>query len=384
MHPENSSFFGRFAIRHGLAITFIAAALCLAGGYAALHTPSSVFPETNFPRVVVLVDNGIVPADQMMATVTRPIEEAVKEIPGSLTVRSATERGSAPINVFLNWHVDMVQAELYVLGRLAEIRNDLPPTVTTSVTRVTFSAFPIMGVSLTSPTRDLMSLWETGEYNLKPRFLQIPGVASVDIVGGHTPEYHVELNLPQLQAAGLAPSDVTDALAKNNLLSPAGMIEQDYHLYLATVDGRARSVADLEGIVVAVHSGHPILLSDVARVERAPVPSYTIVTAEGRNAVLLNINSQPDGSTLAIASAVKEQLAQLRKQLPPDTKLAFFYDQSSFVQESVGSVWEAIAFGLILSIAILYLFLRNWGTVLTAIVAIPVTVLITFISLQLV
>ena len=384
MQPARSSFFGRFAIRHGLAIAFVAAALCLAGVYAALHMPSSVFPKTDFPRVVILVDNGIVPADQMMATITRPIEEAVKEIPGSLTVRSATERGSAQINVFFNWHVDMVQAELYVLGRLAEIRSDLPPTVTTSVTRVTFSAFPIIGVSLTSPTRDLMSLWEAGEYNLKPRFLQIPGVASVDLVGGNTPEYHVNLNLQRLQAAGLSPSDVTDALAKNNLLSPAGMIEENYHLYLTTVDGRARSVADIEEIVIGVRGGHPIRLADLAQVERAPAPAYTIVTAEGRNAVLLNINSQPDGSTLDIASAVKAQLAQLRQELPPDMKLAFFYDQSSFVQDSVGSVWEAIAFGLILSVAILYLFLKNWGTVLTAIVAIPITVLITFISLQLV
>jgi len=384
MNPGKSSSIGRGAIRHSLAITFIAAALCLAGVYAALHTSSSVFPETNFPRVVILVDNGIVPADQMMATVTRPIEEAVKEIPGCVTVRSATERGSAQINVFFNWHVDMVQAELFVLGRLAEIRSDLPPTVTTSVTRVTFSAFPIIGVSLTSSTRDLMSLWETGEYNLKPRFLQIPGIASVDILGGHTPEYHVELNLPQLQAAGLAPSDVTDALTKNNLLSPAGVIEENYHIYLTTVDGRARSPADIAGTVIAFRSGHPIRLADVARIERAPEPAYTIVTAEGRNAVLLNINSQPDGSTLDIAAALQEQLAQLRKELPPDMKLAFFYDQSSFVRESVRSVWEAIGFGLLLSVAILYLFLKNWGAVLTAIVTIPVTVLITFISLRLV
>jgi len=382
MNPGPDSFFGRFATRHALATIFVTVALCLAGIYAALHTSSSVFPTTDFPRVVILVDNGIVPADQMMATVTRPIEEAVKEIPGSLTVRSATTRGSAQINVFFNWHVDMVQAELYVLGRLAEVKGSLPPGVTTSVTRVTFSAFPIIGVSLTSPTRDLMSLWETGEYNLKPRFLQIPGIASVDIVGGHTPEYDVTVDPERLQAAGLGLADVTDSLTKNNLLSPAGMIEENYHLYLATVDGRARSPEDIGQSVIAVRGAHPIRVSDVARVQRAPEPSYTVVTAEGRNAVLLNINSQPDGSTLDIAAAVKEQLAQLRRELPPDMKLAFFYDQSSFVKESVGSVWEAIVFGLILSVAILFFFLKNWGTVLTAIVTIPVTVLVTFISIH--
>ena len=85
------------------AIAFICVALCLGGVYAAFHMPSSVFPQTNFPRVVILVDNGVMPADEMMATITRPIEEAMKDIPGSVTVRSATGRGSAEINVFFNW-----------------------------------------------------------------------------------------------------------------------------------------------------------------------------------------------------------------------------------------------------------------------------------------
>ena len=121
---------GRFATRNALAIVFITLALCLAGVYAALKMPSSVFPQTNFPRCVILVDNGVMPADEMMATITRPIEEAMKDIPGAVSVRSATGRGSAEVNVFFNWQVDMVQSELYVLGRLAQIRSTLPPTAT--------------------------------------------------------------------------------------------------------------------------------------------------------------------------------------------------------------------------------------------------------------
>src|SRR2546430_2725878 len=122
------SHLGSFAIRHRLAITFISIALCLAGMYAARRMPSSVFPQTNFPRVVILVDNGVMPADEMMATITRPIEEAMKDIPGSLTIRSAMGRGAAEINVFFSWQADMVQSELYVLGRLGQIRSTLPAT----------------------------------------------------------------------------------------------------------------------------------------------------------------------------------------------------------------------------------------------------------------
>jgi CzcA family heavy metal efflux pump len=383
MTSTASSRLGRFATRHALSITFVAVALCLAGIVSALHTPSSVFPRTNFPRVVILVNNGIMPADEMMATVTRPIEEAMKDIPGAVSVRSATKRGSAQINVFFNWHVDMQQSELYVLGRLAQIRGRLPAAAETEIERVTFSAFPIIGISLTSTNRDSMDLWETANYQLKPLFLQIPGVARVELVGGRVPEFHIIVDPLKLQAAGLGLPDVSDALAKNNLVEPAGMIEENYHLYLTTVDSRVHSLEDIGKVVITVRGSHPILVRDVARVERGPAPTYTVVTAQGRNAVLLNVQSQPDGSTLDIAAALKAKLQQLRQELPPDMRLSFYYDQSQFVRDSVGSVWDAILFGLILSVFILYFFLKNWGSVLTAIVTIPITVLITFVAMKL-
>ncbi len=384
MKPDTISPLGRFATKHALSITFIAAALCLAGIFCALRMPSSVFPQTNFPRVVIIANNGITPADEMMATVTRPIEEALKDIPGAVTVRSATKRGSAQINVFFNWNVDMSQSELYVLGRISQIRSDLPAAVSTEIERVTFSAFPIIGISLTSSNRDITSLWETANYELKPRFLQIPGVARVEITGGREPEFHVIVDPLKLQANGLGLSDVSDALTKNNLFAPAGMMEENYHLYLTTVDGRVHSAADIKNLVIAVHNGHPVQVRDVAHVERGPEPVFQSVTAQGRDAVLLNVQSQTDGSTLDIASALKKQLQQLQQELPSDMHLDFFYDQSLFVRDSVGSVWDAIVFGLVLSVLILYFFLKNWGSVWTAIVTIPITVLMTLIAMKLV
>ena len=178
---------GRFATRHSVSIVFISIALCVAGIYAAVTIASSVFPQTDFPRVVILVDNGVMPADEMMATITRPIEEAMHDIRGVTTVKSATGRGSAEINVFFTWDVDMIRSELYVLSRLGQIRSTLPVTAVTTVYRLTFAAFPVIGVSLTSDTRDITELWETARYNLKLRFLRIPGVARVDLVGGINP-----------------------------------------------------------------------------------------------------------------------------------------------------------------------------------------------------
>ena len=232
---NNQSLIGQFAVRYNMAIAFVCVALCLGGVYAALHIPSSVFPQTNFPRVVILVDNGVMPSDEMMATITRPIEESMKDIPGSVTVRSATGRGSAEISVFFTWSVDMVQSELYVLSRLSQIRTTLPATASTSVFRLTFSAFPIIGVSLTSHTRDITELWETARYNLKLRFLRIPGVARVDLVGGRTPEFQVIVDPTRLQAAHLGLAQVTEALTKNNLVAPTGMHEENHTLYLSLI-----------------------------------------------------------------------------------------------------------------------------------------------------
>src|SRR5580692_2841337 len=303
MNPDTSSRLGRFTLRHALSIMFIAVVLCLAGIFCARNTPSSVFPRTDFPRIVVMVNNGIMPANEMMATITRPIEEAMKSIPGVVSVRSSTSRGSAIINVLFNWGTDMDRADLYVLGQLSEIRSDLPATASTDVSRVAFSlSYPIIGISLTSSNENQMDLWNAANYIIKPRFLQIPGVSGVELLGGQQPEYHVIVDPLKLQAAHLGLQDVSDALTENNLVAPAGMIVENYHLYLTTVDGRARSPEDIGNLVVAVRNHHPIQVEDVAAVQRGPAPAYTSITARDRPAVEFNIESQPDTSVLAIAA----------------------------------------------------------------------------------
>jgi len=392
----SSSF--AFPLRHRLAIVFLCVALCLAGAYSALNMPSSIFPRTDFPRVVILIDNGVMPANEMMATITRPVEEAMKDIPGVTTIRSKTGRGSAEVNVFFDWQTDMVQAELFVQGRLANVQKSLPPTATSAVWRLTFAAFPVIGLSLTGPDHALTELWETARYTLQPRLLRIPGVARTGIVGGRVPEYHVVVDPLRLQAVNLSLGQVTDALLKNNLIVPTGMLEEDYKLYLTVADGRIHSIEELENLTVSVpgaapvpsnqqpqavpSTAHPIRIKDFARVERSQEPAFNIVTANGVNAVLLNVYSQPNGSTLGIAQQLKQELETLKQSLPPGMQMQVIYDQSLLVGDSIQSVWEAIVLGLILSVAILYVFLKNWGTTLVAAVVIPVTVLLAMLILR--
>jgi CzcA family heavy metal efflux pump len=392
-----------FPLRHRVTLVFLCIALCLGGAYAVFGMPSSIFPQTDFPRVVILINNGVMPGKEMMATITRPVEEAMKDIPGVLTIRSKTGRGSAEVNVFFIWQTDMVQAELFVLGRFATVQKTLPATVTAAVWRLTFAAFPIVGISLTGSEYSLSELWETGRYSIQPRLLRIPGVARIGIVGGRAPEYHVIVDPLRLQAANLSLSQVTDALVRNNLIVPSGMLEENYQLYLTVVDGRVQGIEELENLTVsagvpviaqtpattqtaplqaAATAGHPIRMKDIARVERSQEPVFNLVTANGVNAVLLNVYSQPDGSTLDIANHLKRELASVKQSLPAGMHVQVFYDQSLLVGDSIQSVWEAILLGLLLSVVILFVFLKNWGSTLVAAAVIPATVLITFLTLR--
>ncbi|MCY2992792.1 MAG: efflux RND transporter permease subunit [Planctomycetota bacterium] len=369
-------------MRHRKAILFLTAALCLAGAYSAYVMPASVFPQTDFPRVVILIDNGVMPADEMMATITRPVEEAMKNIPGTANIRSTTGRGSAAVNVFFDWSTDMVQAELYVLGRLAQIRGTLPTTAEFAVQRLTFSAFPIIGISLTSKTRNITELWETARYDLNPRFLRIQGVARVNLVGGRVPEYHVVVDPARLESYRLTLDQVSKALAETNQFTSAGMHEENRQLYLVVVDTRLRNPSEIENVVVAWSGQSPIQVRDIASVRRGCAPQFNIVTADGTEAVLLNVYGQPNSNTVSIAEALQEELKRIRRELPPDIKLAFFYDQSLFVQEGVRSVWECILIGLVLSVLVHYLFLRSLAGALVVGVGIPVTVLVTLVVMR--
>src|SRR5206468_12111369 len=131
----------------------------------------SVFPQTNFPKVSIMIDNGEMPSEEMVATITKPVEEAMKDIPGVVNIRSNTGRGSAVVNVFFNWRVDMAKTELDVRARLAEARSNLPATVDAKAFRMTFSVFPIIGISFTGHGRSVEDLTAMAEDIVKPRFL---------------------------------------------------------------------------------------------------------------------------------------------------------------------------------------------------------------------
>jgi CzcA family heavy metal efflux pump len=359
-------------------IFFFVLALTLAGAYAAFHVPISVFPETNFPRVVIGVDNGVMPVGQMEVTITKPIESAVNSVPGLVTVRSNTSRGSAEISLFFNWSVDMFQTLQRVDSALSKVQQELPPTAKITTNRLTFATFPVLGYSLTSNTLSQTQLWELATYELKPPLNRVDGVSTVTVQGGAVPEFHIIPNLAKLQTAGVTILDLTNAVDASNIIDSPGLYQQNHQLILALVGGQVHDIDGLRNLVVkTTANGAAVRVGDVAQVESATMPVYTIVTAYGKPAVLLNITRQPSGNTVAVADGVAAELKLLRKKLPAGVTIEPFYDQSQLVRESIASVRDAILIGLVLACVILFLFLRDWRSSIIAGLVIPVTVAVT-------
>jgi CzcA family heavy metal efflux pump len=364
-------------------ILFLIISLTLVGGYFAFTIPVSVFPSTDFPRVVIGVDNGVMPIDQMLVTITRPIEEAVNSVPGLQKVWSITSRGSAEVDLFFDWNSDMILTLQRVDAVVARMQAELPPTAKLETHRLTFATFPIIGYSLTSDTVPQNRLWEVATYDLKPRINRLDGVASVLVQGGRVPEFQVSPDPARLLSSGVTVTDILDAVRKTNLIDSPGLIEHEHQLVLGLISGQVRTPEQIGQIVVKTSAaGVPVRLGDIASVTPSVAPVYTIVTANGKPAVLVSVNRQPDSNTLDVANEVHAMIQELRPSLPPGVQLEVFYDQSTIVHDSIASVRDAVLLGLLLSSIILVLFLRDWGTSLVAGLVIPATLLITFIVLR--
>jgi CzcA family heavy metal efflux pump len=374
---------GAFVEAHARALLLVVLSFALAGAVFALRLPIAIFPETNFPRISIRADNGIAPVDIQMLTVTRPLEQAIRLVPGITDLRSTTGRGSTEINVFFRWDVDILNALHLVQGQIAQIAPTLPSSTRFTTRRLTFSAFPMIGFSLTSKSRTLTDLWERAYYDIAPRLYGLPGVAEARIVGGRQPEYHVLVDPAKLNGYGLSLSKVVDALRTGNTIVAAGMLEENHHLYLVTVTGLLREKEQIEDMVVEVVKGTPVLVKNLGSVQAGEEPVYNVVTANGRPAVLVNVMQQPDGNAVQIADAVNAELRAIRKTLPPDIQVETFYDQSILVRDSIASVTESILIGLALSVAVLIGFLKRWRTTLVAAIVIPVAILVTVVFLDL-
>ena len=353
-------------------------ALALALGAVAYRRMSvALFPEVTFPKVKVIAENGLTPVDRMMVTVTKPMENAMKQVPGLKLLRSTTSRGSCEISAFLEWSVDVARTQALIESRLNQARGDLPPTVQITVERMNPAILPVMGYTLEAPGRSALELRKLALFTIKPFLSQVEGVSTVQVQGGRTKEYQVELLPDPLAALGLGPDDVMAALAATNFVQSNGYLADYRRLYLTVTDATISQKEDLENLVLRNDGRRIVRLADVATVALGEQLEYTRINANGRDAVLISVLRQPDANVVRVSRGVQAQVAALRAGLPRGVTLAPYYDQADFVSEVVRSVEDSLWIGLALALAVTALFLRSWRASLTILAVIPVALALT-------
>ncbi len=370
------------AQQHRRSILFMLSVLVAAGIGSAFLLPVGLFPRVDFPRVRISLDAGDRPADRMAIEVTRLAEEAARSVPGVREVRSTTSRGSADIDVNFGWGQDMVSAMLQVNAALAQISAELPSGTRYTVIRMDPTVFPVLAYSLTSKTLPLTQLRDFALYQLRPLLTSVKGVAKVQVQGGLEEEYRVTVSPMKLEAAGLTFDEVAKALSASNVIQAVGRLEDHSKLYLVLCDTQFNSLDALKKTVLRSGPQGVTLLGDVASVEDGAAPNWTRVTADGSDAVLLNVYQQLDANTVQIAKDTKEQLAAYAASFPPGVHLANWYDQSRLIVASASSVRDALLVGALMAAVILLLFLRNTKVTLIAVVAVPGVLAITVLALM--
>ncbi|OQK18550.1 transporter [Methyloprofundus sedimenti] len=361
----------QWAHLHRRSILFALSLFAMAGFFVIYSTPVSLFPQVTFPRVVVNLNAGDMPAERMAVQVTWPVEEAVRAVPGVSTVRSSTSRGSADIAINFKWGEDMVSSMLQVASAINQIRSTLPANLAFTVKRMDPTVFPVLGYSLVSAKHSLVELRDMALYQIRPILSAIPGVAKVDVLGGAVAEYQVLVDPARINALGLNLNDIAGALSAANVIQAVGKLEQNYRLYLLLANTQLQNSEQISQTILRSGQNGLVFLEDVAQVVKTTAPQWQRITADGRDAVLFQINQQPGSSTVEIAHHAQTQLKLIEQKLPADIKIAKWYDQSDLIVASALSVREALLIGLGLAIVTLLVFLRNIKVTLIAAITVP-------------
>ncbi|MEP7268060.1 MAG: efflux RND transporter permease subunit [Saprospiraceae bacterium] len=355
--------------------------IILGGAFAYSKMQSSLFPEITFPKIKIIADGSLQPVDKMMISVTRPLENAIKQIPDLKSIRSTTSRGSCEISAYIDWKADVDLSQQRIEARIGEIRNVLPADLSITVEKMNPSILPVMGYTLESNSKSPIELKQLAVYTIKPFLSQVDGVSSVRIIGGKTKEYWLLMDPVKMSSLGITPEVVSTALGATNFIKSNGYLSDYRYLYLTITDASVHSIDDLRNMVVSNDGRRIVYLKDVVDVQIREGVEYTKINANGHDGILVAIVKQPNSNLVAISADMEKKIAELQKILPNGVTIQPYYVQADFVKESIKSVSESLWIGLLLAIMVAIIFLRSFKASATILITIPITLGLTLIVL---
>ncbi len=366
-----------FFLSYKNPISVILAVIIAGGLFLYSQIQVSLFPEITFPKLKIIADNGDQPVDMMMITVTRPLEDAIKQVPDLKLLRSTTSRGTCEISAFLNWNANIDINQQMLESRISQIKNQLPSDVQIEVEKMNPSILPVIGFTVESDSRSPIELNLLATYTIKPFLSQIEGVSSVGVIGGKTKEYWIELNQLKMSRYAVTPEMIRDIFSQDHFITSNGLVSDYRRLYLNITDAGLYSLKDIENVILRNDGKRIIRVKDVATVNIRERTEYTRINANGRQGLLVAVLKQPTTNLINLSQNVSSKKKELEKLLPPDVHISYYYDQADFVNKAMKSVNDAVWLGLLLAILVAIMFLRSFKASATILITIPVTLLLT-------
>ncbi len=373
---------GQIALKYKTAFLFVLCILIALSIATFFKLPEDVFPNATFPRILLQIDRGYAPLEEMEVAVVKPIEDAMRTVEGVRLVRSKTNRGFSEINLFFEWNIDRMQAFQLTQAKLSEVRGSLPHDTKITLRRMTTSAYAMSGYSLYSDNKTLKELTDIAEFVIKPQLAGIKGVYNIEIVGGRVPEYWVELDPDKLVSYNINPLEVNTALMKTNIVDFSGRITEEYKIHLGFIDNLLHNAEDIGNVSVTERNGIPVRIKDVAKVHDAVREEYIITTSNWHKSVLLNILKHPDANGIEVSDLVDRKLQELQSRIPADVEVSKWYDLNDFVRRSLRGVGENLLLGIVVVSFFVLLFVKSLRATISIIFIMPLSVILTFFAMR--
>lgn len=371
-----------FFVSHKNPVAVVLFIILAAGIFSYSKMQSSLFPEVTFPKIKVIADNGLQPVSKMMITVTKPLENAIKRVPGLENIRSITSRGSCEISAFMGWKEDIDLCKQQVESSINQIKDELPAGTTITIEKMNPSILPVIGYVIDAKGKSNIEINQIANYIVKPFLSQVPGVSEIRVIGGRTKEFRVELEPQKMSALGVTPEMITTALGQSNFISSNGYLNDYNRMYLTVTDANIRNLSELQNLVVSNNGKRILHLQDIANVRIAEQTEYVRVNANGKSAVLVAVIKQPNANLIDITNGIEKKIAELNKSiLPRGVALSPYYVQADFVNDSIRSVTDSVWIGLLLAIVVCVIFLRSVKSSAVILITIPLTISLTILSL---
>ncbi len=375
-------FLSKLSVNKPVLTTIIILVFVVIGLYSYLDLSIDLFPEMDFPIVTVSTIYPGAGPQEMETLISKPMEEAVGAINGVKTITSSSTEGLSLVIIEFQLEVDIDIAAMDVKDKVDAIRIDLPRDIESpTVMKFDIGAQPIMNLAVSGPM-PLNEIYELTDDVIKPELSKIEGLASINIVGGQEREILIGVKRDRLKAYNIAINDIIGAIAGANLDLPSGHITEKWKEYTIRVAGEFDTVDEIRKMKILIKEANPLRLEDVAEIHDTFEEQREIARYNNKTSIGITLVKRSDANIVLVAERVEMELERIRNLIPADVDIDVSQNESIFIKNSIGEVINNMIIGIILTSIVLFLFLHSWQSTLIAALAMPSSIISTFLLIR--